>query len=92
MDGEGGSGLRLGCSKVGSVLPKGRRVVDGANGCVECNDVGRDIEDLGIDGVELFFLCLTGSLTGPGLPEVAIAVSGSEATVGLTAREAWVAF
>jgi hypothetical protein len=82
VDSEGGTGLRLGCSKADSVLCRGGRVVDGSNGCVEYDDVGRDIEDLNIDGVELFLLCLIGSLTGR-------ARSGSEeATVGLTAREA----
>jgi hypothetical protein len=92
MDGEGGTGLCLGRSKADSVLSEACHVVDSVNGC-EYDDVGADIEDLDIDGVELFFLCLIGSLIGLGLLEVAVAISGSvKATVGLTAREAWVAF
>ena len=93
MDGEGGTGLGLGRSKAGSVLPKDSHLVGGVIDCVEYDGVGRDIEDLDIDGVGLFFLCLIGSLIGLGSLEVAVAVSGLvKATVGLTAREACVAF
>lgn len=82
-DGEGGTGLGLGRSKGGSVLLLGCHAVDSADGWVGYDDFGLDIEDLNIEVVELFFLCLTGSL----------AVSGSvTAAVWLTAKEAWVAF
>ena len=84
MDGESGTGLGRGCSKEASVLLLGCHVVDGVSGCVEYDDVGRDIEDLDIDGVELLFLCLIGSVTRPELFDVAVAISGS---AGLTARE-----
>jgi len=77
------------------VLPKGCRVVSSVKGCAECDDawgVGRDIEDLGINRVELFLLCLIDSFIGLGLLEDAVAISGSvKATFGLTAREALVA-